>query len=111
MALEEDDEDGDEDDEADEVDDGFWLCARVELLWLVVAAAAWPWKAFAAIRASAPDSDATAVATQRVVLEMRRNPASRATTARRARGSMGGGSVAIASASFARGYELDLSQT
>ncbi|HEX4036333.1 MAG TPA: hypothetical protein VHX66_17980 [Solirubrobacteraceae bacterium] len=108
MALEDDDEDEDEDDEAD---DEFWLCTRVEPLWLVVAAAALPWKALAATRASAPDSDTTAVATQRVVLDMRRNPASRATTARRAWGSMGGGSVAIASASFARGYELDLSQT
>jgi hypothetical protein len=49
----------------------------------VVLVTVWPWKAFAAISASAPESTTTAAAVQRVTAEIRRSPASRAMTARR----------------------------
>jgi hypothetical protein len=57
-------------------------------LWLVDACvdaveAVCPWKDPAAITASAPDSATAAAAIQRVALEIRRSPASRASTARR----------------------------
>ena len=53
-------------------------------LWLAAACvdAAWPWKESAAITASAPDRPTAPAAIQRVALEIRRRPASRARTAR-----------------------------
>src|ERR1019366_4186477 len=52
-------------------------------------ASVWPWKAWEAIRASAPERPTTPTITQRVTAEIRRSPASRAITARRLASSAG----------------------
>ncbi len=80
-------------------------------LLLDVEVAVWPWKAFAAISASAPESATTAAATQRVVAEIRRRPASRRATARCDVRPKGGGSLAITVISFPPGVEILLSGT
>jgi hypothetical protein len=95
----------------EEVEVDCWL-SGVEFFWLVVVVvAARPWKAFEAIRASAPERATTPVAIQRVVVDIRRRPASRAITARRALGSGAVGPGFITPASLAPRGQLKLSGT
>ena len=102
------------DEAADEGEEEACWLSEVELdgataFWAPFTVAAWPWKAFAAISASAPETATTPVAIQRVVAEIRRRPASRASTARRAFGSGGGESLAIMPGSFAARLQIQLS--
>jgi hypothetical protein len=69
---------------------GGWVCAGesllvpgLDLLLLGVFEMVRPWKACAAISASAPVSTTTPAVTQRVTAQIRRRPASRALIARR----------------------------